>query len=141
MSDDQVHEMDIDTPAHTAPADTDQFEGGDDGTATEPVEPPPPAGRASRAREMVATNLTQRGTLRVHHHQRDIDVPCDGFHALTVLRHFADRGEDTLLRPVSPLSCPAGNGWTSLSYDGVIGITWLPGVDTLAPTRITFDPR
>lgn len=88
----------------------------------------------------VEQNMAVRGTLRVHHQVRDIDMPCDGFHALSLLQHFAGKSQNPGLQFISPFRSNAENGWTVLDYDAVVAITWIPDVEITKDTRVAFDP-
>ena len=139
---DSIVSDDIDDTTNNELTNTPQGEPADRGDEPRPAQDTTDEGRVARTVARFERNLAIRGTLRIHHINRDINVPCDGFHALAVIEHFAAHTPNgASLDDVSPLTSDAECGWTVLDYDGVVGMTWIAELEVLRSTRVAFDPR
>lgn len=85
--------------------------------------------------------VLELGILTVHYAARDVAFLLDGrcaarvmaVYAGTMGRHLA---QDLLLPGFSDMR----NLWATISLDGVLGMTWMPGLPSAGPRTMTVDP-
>lgn len=88
-----------------------------------------------------AVNQATLGELIVHSTTRDIVIVLDGASALRVMAVFDGTASRALLRDaLVPGRSAMTNLWTTIDFDRVVGLTWIPGLPSRADRTMAVDP-
>lgn len=86
-------------------------------------------------------NVTVIGELHVFYRERTIVVPVDGDAAMRLMAGWQRNRPGIWADPLDPSTSPAVFSWAAISFDGVLGMVWLPGLGHAAePQRMAVDP-
>ena len=131
---------DLDLPT-SVDDDGEDRDDGDDSDTFSAETPADPERTIDADRLATDVAMFQMGTLVCSYRHRDVAVTVDGRSAAKVMAVFSGTADRWDVQDTITASCQRmHNLWTVISLDGLLAVSWIPGLPGATPRTMTVDP-